>query len=313
VTPRARLAALPLAAALGVAAGAAPQTEPAAPAGGEAVAAAPALPPPAPRAERWRYNPRERTARGLDAWEEGRFAEADAAFARALALAPGAGDVEALDPLTLLNAGTGRLAAGGPQDAAGLLAAAAERAREGADPDLESAARYNLGNARYAGGDFAAAAEAYRAVLRQEPAYAPAKHNLELALRRLAEQRQAQAGDGTGEQRPDQPGGEDGEGEQTGEGEGEGEPSGEPPDTAGAPQPQEDVPPDPGAAPQPRPGEEPGGGDRRERPLPGFEDQPDMTAEQAAAILEAVESLERQRRRAAAAERARRTAGERDW
>ena len=315
MTRRARLAALPLATALAVAAGAAPQTEPAAPARGEAVAAVPALPPPAPRAERWRYNPRERTARGLDAWEEGRFAEADAAFARALALAPGAGDVEALDPLTLLNAGTGRLAAGAPQDAAGLLAAAAERAREGADPDLEAAARYNLGNARYAGGDFAAAAEAYRAVLRQEPAYAPAKHNLELALRRLAEQRQAQAGDGTGEQRPDQPGGEDGEGEQTGEGEGEGEPSAEPPENSGAPQQQPDRPPDPGTAPQPQPGDETGddAGDRRDRPLPGFEDQPDMTAEQAAAILEAVESLERQRRRAAAQERARRTAGGRDW
>ena len=35
----------------------------------------------------------------------------------------------------------------------------------------------------------------------------------------------------------------------------------------------------------------------KERPLPQFEDQKDMTAEQAAAILQAVENLERQQRR----------------
>ena len=339
-----RLAALPLAVALGAAALPAPRgalaqtaasppaagaepaigTAPGAgseaaaaarPAGGTgpAAAAAPELPPPAPLAERWRFNPRERTARGLDAWEEDRPADADAAFTHALALAPGAGDPRALDPLLLLNAGTGRLAAGAPEEAAGLLAAAAERAGAEADPALETAARYNLGNARYAGGDYAAAAEAFRAVLRGDPDHAAAKHNLELALRRLAEQRRAQAGDGAGEEQPDQPGGEAGEGRGGGEGEGEPSPDrGKAGDEAPS-EPAEDRPTDPGAAPRPRPGEEPGGGDRRDRPLPGFEDQPDMTAEQAASILEAVESLERQRRRAAAAERARRLGGERDW
>ena len=301
MTARPRLAALLLAAALGVPALPAPEGE------------SPALPAPAPAAERWRFNPRERTARGLDAWSEGRFADADAAFTRALALAPGAGDPQAVDPLALLNAGTGRLAAGAPDEAAGLLAAAAERAAAAGGGELEIAARYNLGNARYAGGDFAAAVEAYRTVLRRQPDNAPAKHNLELALRRLAEQRQPAGGGGAGEGRPDEAGGK---GDQGGGGAGEPEPPAGDPEAAGGepPVPPEDSAEDPAAAPRPAPGERPGGGgERRERPLPGFADQPDMTAEQAAAILEAVENLERQRRRARSAAAARRTTGGRDW
>ena len=59
---------------------------------------------------------------------------------------------------------------------------------------------------------------------------------------------------------------------------------------------------------QPRPEDE------QESPLPNFEDQPDMTAEQASAILEAVENLEREQRKQQAAERLKsRKTGERDW
>ena len=48
--------------------------------------------------------------------------------------------------------------------------------------------------------------------------------------------------------------------------------------------------------------------------MPQFEDQKDMTAEQAAAILQAVENLERQQRREQARALARaKTSVEKDW
>jgi tetratricopeptide (TPR) repeat protein len=57
----------------------------------------------------------------------------------------------------------------------------------------------------------------------------------------------------------------------------------------------------------------PGGSRRRER-LPGFVDQEEMTADEAAALLDAVEDLERQQRRQRALVRARRRAEvEKDW
>lgn len=281
------------------------------------------LPSPAPLAERWRYNPRGKGAEGIAAWEEERFSDADAALTRALALAPGAGDPETVDPLLLLNAGTGRLAAGVPDEAAGLLAAAADRAADSGAEQLVTDARYNLGNARYAGGDFAGAADAYRELLRRRPDHAEAKHNLELALRRLAEQRQQQ-GEG-GEESPEQGEGEsqDGAGGESGEGEPP-EPGEEPP-PGGEEESETEASIDPSSGeeetetgagqeqpstetPRPEPGES-----ERESPLLDFEEQPDMSAEQAAAILESVESLERQRRQAAAAERARRAGRDRDW
>ena len=58
-------------------------------------------------------------------------------------------------------------------------------------------------------------------------------------------------------------------------------------------------------------GPDPAGGGPR---LENYEDQPDMTAEEAAAVLEAVVNLERQQRRDRAAERARSQArGGKDW
>lgn len=275
--------------------------------------APPALPAPAPLSERLRHNPRRRTADGIRAWEEGRFGDARAAFGRALALTPGAGDLPEIDPLALHNAGTAALAAGDPAEAASLLAAAAERAAEEGAAELELDARYNLGNASYGGGDYAAAAAAYRDVLRRRPDHPDAKHNLELALRRLAEQQQA---GGEGGQPPPQDGqqgddGEpqDGEGEAGGEGEEEGQ--GEQPPRPGAgeqaPEPETAAGEEP-RSPEPRPGE----GEQEQR-LPDFAEQPDMSAEQAGALLDAVESLERERRRDDAERRARRTAGGRDW
>lgn len=295
-------------------------------------------------AARWRYNPRQQTGSGIEAWDEGRFADADADLTRALELS--AGESDDPDPLPLLNAGTGRLAGGGDPGGAGRLLAAAAGAAEArlatgrGDAELAASAHYNLGNALYAGGDYAGAAEAYRQALRRSPDRRAAKHNLELALARLQEQQQGSGGDRNQPQdtdRQDQDGDpQSGDGsEQQGEQQNSQAPEQEQEQEQEDPQQQqqqdgsqqegEDEQRRPGKRPEDR-GEQPpprrqpsaGEGEPAQRPendrrLPGFEDQPDMDAEQAASILEAVENLERQRRREEAARRARRIAEGKDW
>jgi len=176
---------------------------------------------------------------------------------------------------TRFNAGTARLAAGA-EGAAPLL----EGAARDATPELAPRAWYNLGNARLGAGDAAGAVAAYVESLRRDPASIDAKHNLELALRELERQRSAEQG-----------------------GEGEAPPNDEREQQQG------------GSAP-PRPGEEesppesPAGAGGAEE----FQPQPDMTRDQAEALLEAVESLEREQRQRAAEERAaQRAKVEIDW
>lgn len=257
--------------------------------------------------DRWLYNPRERTEQGLEAHEQGRADEAARHFDRALRLGGGAEDDAELpaDPRLLYNAGTGHLAAGGERRAVDLLERAA--ATEELPAGLGSDVHYNLGNARLAAGDPGAAVAAFEEALRRAPDDEAAKHNLEVALRRMEQQNRLSmppAGDGSqgdesGGASTSDRGGSDRQGEE--------------------PRP-EDAPSDPRAGQPPREGgrspEQPdAGGERRgERPLPRFEDQPDMTAEQAAALLEAVENLERRQRQERAAEQARRVSAEgKDW
>ncbi|HEX6201445.1 MAG TPA: tetratricopeptide repeat protein [Thermoanaerobaculia bacterium] len=257
--------------------------------------------------ERWLYNPRERTERGLEEHAAGRADEATRHFDRALRLGGGAADdAEAPpDPRLLYNAGTGHLAAGGERRAVDLLERAA--AAEELPGDLGSDVHYNLGNAKLAAGDPGGAVAAFEEALRRAPDDEAAKHNLEVALRRLEQQNRLSlppAGDGSAGDEPggastSDRGGSDRQGEE--------------------PRP-EDAPSDPQAGQPPRDGgrspEQPeaGGEQRGERPLPRFEDQPDMTAEQAAALLEAVENPERRQRQERAAEQARRVSAEgKDW
>ncbi|MCL4839102.1 MAG: hypothetical protein KJ058_14195 [Thermoanaerobaculia bacterium] len=165
---------------------------------------------------------------------------------------------------TRFNAGTSRLAAGA-EGAEPLLAGAARDAT----PELAPRAWYNLGNARLGAGDAAGAVAAYVESLRRDPASPDAKHNLELALRALERQRSEQQGD-TGQS----PRGEPQEREQQG---------------GSTPPGEQESPPEP-----------PAGGSANQE----FQQQPDMTRDQAQALLEAVESLEREQRRRAAEERA---------
>ena len=162
----------------------------------------------------------------------------------------------------------------GAEGATALL----EEAARGAGPELAPRAWYNLGNARLGAGDAAGAVSAYVESLRRDPASADAKHNLELALRALERQREESRQEGGASPEEPQPqGGADGS---TPPG-GRDEPRETPPGAAGAEQ---------------------------------FAPQPDMTRDQAEALLAAVESLEReQRQREAERRAARRAEVEIDW
>ena len=59
-----------------------------------------------------------------------------------------------------------------------------------ADSELGADAAYSLGNVHFRSGNYSEAADAYRASLRLDPWAQDAKHNLELALRRLQEENQ---------------------------------------------------------------------------------------------------------------------------
>lgn len=260
-----------------------------------------------------RWNARERTAAGLADLEAGRAAKGAEELDAALRLHPD-------DPLVVFNAGTGRLAAGRP-DAVGPLEQAARSASDRLAPD----AWYNLGAARLAAGDPAGAATAFTETLRRDPGRADAKRNLELALRALEQERQnRRSGADPNRETPPEP---SAPGSQGGEDARPTEPD-EPPDAPeGDDARQQRADPgrdgaDPAAAPDAAQGE-PGesgpppatdGSPRRPTdggPLPRFRDLPEMTAEQAAALLQAVENLERDERRRRARERAL-AAGEQD-
>jgi tetratricopeptide (TPR) repeat protein len=264
--------------------------------GGAPAAPAPTL------GDRLGWNAWERTRTGLDRLEAGAAPEAAAAFDTALRLRPA-------DPLASYNAGTGRLAAGRADALAPLEAAA-----RAADATLAPDAWYNLGNARLAAGDPRGAVEAYAETLRRASDRLEAKKNLELALRALEQQRQRPQPPPPGaEAEPEQGQGGDGE---------DGAPHDSPPrpDPEAKPGPDGAAPetqaasPDPDAGRDETPGTSQAGPDARQRTLRDFRDQPDLDAEQAAALLAAVENLERQQRRERALERARaRRGGDKDW
>ena len=264
-----------------------------------ASAATPAAPPPpaatsAPPLEPYRFNARERTARALAAWEKGKPEDAVAPLDSALRLKPG-------DPLAEFNAGTAHL--GARQSDAGTLL---EQAAKHAPADLAADALYNLGNARLEAQDARGAIDAYKSALRAQPDQPNAKRNLELALRLLEEQQKQQ------QQQKDQQQNKDQQQKPSPGGQGEGNDPQQKPDA------QQQQKPDPGQNDpsqqgEPQPGQQPPP-QQQNRPLPQFQDQKDMTAEQAAAILQAVENLERQQRREQARALARaKTSVEKDW
>jgi tetratricopeptide (TPR) repeat protein len=252
--------------------------------------------------ERWLYNPRERTALALERLESGDAEGALEAFEIA-------GRIDPDDPRVLFGLGTGRLLAD-HGDAVGALERSLGPADGHPSPTpgrvlprgLRQPAFYNLGNARLAAKDNAGAVAAFEEALRLDPSDRAAKFNLELALRRLDEERlrllpprEAPGGRRSGDEEPgEESGGSDSE-RRTEEDRGG---AGREPGQAG-----------PEAETEPREGVPFG-----HRPLAGFDEQDDLTAAQAAALLEAVENLERRLRQVEAKRAAREAATEEeDW
>lgn len=263
------------------------------------------------------YNPAERAKKGAAAAQAGAPRAAAEALDTALRLDPGSDRAR-------YNAGTAHLQAASPE-AAPLLEAAAKSA----DKEVASRAFYNLGNSRLAADDLKGAVEAYKDSLRRDPANADAKFNLELALRRLQEQQSQQKKDqqkqdqqqnqdqqkdknqqGQGQQKQDQQQQDQQKDQQQQDQQGQqDQQKDQQKDGQGQDQQQQDQqqgdrdqqgqqgqqnPQDP----QQRQGQSPPGQQgQKEGPLPQFKDLPDMDAQQAAAILEAIENLERSQRR----------------
>jgi Ca-activated chloride channel family protein len=247
-------------------------------------------------AERWLYNPRERTEQSIDSWEAGKPEEAVGPAETALRLAPD-------DPRVQYNAGTANLAAGRERKAAKLLEGAAREA----DLELAPTAHYNLGNARLATNDASGAVEAYKQALRLVPANADAKWNLELALKeqekqKMGGQAKRQGNRGNNPQKQNESSGS----------QGQGRPDDQKPNRgAQNPGPRQPQGQQPGEG-RPEEAQKPSG--QQDRRLPGYQNQPEMSAREAASVLSAVENLERQQRRSEAAKRARQQAAEgKDW
>ena len=226
--------------------------------------------------DRLRWNARERTAAGIEVLKTHPGREGIEAFETAARLDPD-------DPILRFNAGSAHLLAGTDGALEHL-----ERAAESAPDELRAASNYNLGNARLAADDTAGAIAAYEHTLRVSPDHQAAKFNLELALERQQQQQEQDEQDRKPqEQQPSDNRHNDREQEQQ-------QDSNEPEQNGRDEQEQDE--------------------NERSQQLPQFEEQPDMTAEQAAAILEAVENLERAQRRKQAEEQMKKRAHKgKDW
>ena len=118
-------------------------------------------------------------------YDEGRYQEAHARYLEALQKVPGL-------PLARFNEGNALYQSQEFQRAMEAFLEAAE----GADPEWQAGAMYNLGNALIRQQQPGPAAEAYKQALRMDPGDENAKHNLELALQQLEQQQQQQGGEG---------------------------------------------------------------------------------------------------------------------
>jgi len=112
-------------------------------------------------------------------YKEGRFAEAQKIYAQSDMNQP-------KDLRYRYNRGCADYQAG---DYKGAMAAFSSVLRRAENKEIRFRAAYNLGNAAFTQGDAASAAEYYRQAIRIDPNQADARHNLELALRKLEAQK----------------------------------------------------------------------------------------------------------------------------
>jgi len=115
-------------------------------------------------------------------FRKGRYADAEKAY----------GELDMDHPKDIryrYNRGCASYQAG---DYEGAIAAFSSAGVRATDEAMRFKAAYNLANAVFQKGDYAAAADLFRDALRRSPASEDARHNLELALRKLEQQKQEQ-------------------------------------------------------------------------------------------------------------------------
>ncbi|MCG8458238.1 MAG: tetratricopeptide repeat protein [Holophagales bacterium] len=270
--------------------------------------------------DRLLWNADERTQRGMESLEEKDLGRAAASMETALRLAPD-------DPRARFNAGTANLPTR-PEAAQGLLESASAA---GVESTLAAKASYNLGNLHLESDRLSEAIEAYKDALRRDPAFEDAKYNLELAQRRLEERQNQQDQDQQDQDQQDQDQQNQDQQNQDQQNQDQQDQDQQDQDQQNQDQqnqdqqeqdqqqdqnPQQDQ---QNQAQQEQDqqrqeGGEQGEGQQEESPLPQFEDLPEMNAEEAAAILEAIENMEREQRRQRALEAAKAQVGKKkDW
>ncbi len=113
-----------------------------------------------------------------DLYRKGQFAEAEKGYAR----------LDMDNPKELRYRYNRGCAAFQNGDAQGAMAAFSSVSKRAQDPALRFNALFNLGNIAFGQGDFESAAAYFRQAVGLNPASDDARHNLELSLRRLAQQ-----------------------------------------------------------------------------------------------------------------------------
>jgi len=120
------------------------------------------------------------TARGVSQYAHGKFKEATASFTDA--------DTIKHSPDSAFNLGTAQVATGNREQGSSTLA------RAMTDAKLRADALYNRGNSALAANAFDPAIRDFADVLRLRPNDAQAKRNLEIALRKKAQEQESGAG-----------------------------------------------------------------------------------------------------------------------
>lgn len=210
---------------------------------------------------------RAETREGNRLYEEGRFAEAHEKYLEALLEAPDS-------PIIRFNDGNALYQGEDYESALESFGAAVESG----NPELASAAWYNLGNTLYRQGALPESLEAFKQALRADPGDADAKHNLERVLEQMQEQQQQQQGDGENDEEN-----EDESEQQPQGGEQDQDPEPDPQD-----QPQQDPNEDPRNQPNPEQNPEQNPDESEPRPQEGTPPPGEMTREEAERLLDAI-------------------------
>ncbi len=210
---------------------------------------------------------RAETRDGNRLYEEGRFAEAHEKYLEALLEAPDS-------PIVRFNDGNALYQGEDYESALESFRAAVESG----DPELASAAWYNLGNTLYRQGALPESLEAFKQALRADPGDADAKHNLERVLEQMQEQQQQQQGDGE----------DDEENEEESEQQPQGGEQDQDPEQDPQDQPQQDPNEDPRSQPNPEQDPERNPDAPEPQPQEGTPPPGEMTREEAERLLDAI-------------------------